>query len=112
MEPNRMQRLPGLMRRSDRIGQAGGVGSKAIAGAILNTAYRSPGGVPDQHATAADRAHSRGAESLELVTVAGSLLESSKELLQLSQVQIRGFIARREMTTEDLARQTAARRAN
>jgi len=98
------------MRRSDRIGQAGGVGSKSIADARRKAAYRPFGHSAPQDATAAERAHPRGAESLELVTVAGSLLESSKELLQLSHAQIGRFIARREMTAGDLTRRAAARR--
>src|SRR6187549_2817297 len=100
MDSNYTKRLPGLMRRPDhtgKAGKAGKVGSRSIARATLNTAYRSFARQPGQDATAAERAHSRGAESLELVTVAGSLLESSKELLQLSHVQIGRFVSRRGM---------------
>ena len=112
MEPNRAKRVHGLMRRSDRIGQAGGVGSKSIADAKRKAAYRPFAHSASQDATAAERAHSRGAESLELVTVAGSLLESSKELLQLSHAQIGRFISRRGMKVEELASYAGTRRPN
>ena len=109
MEAQGKKRGLGLMRRSERMGQAGRVGAKSIGNAVLAASYRPPvvGGGTD--ATAAERAHARGAESLELVVVAGSLLESSKELLQLSQVQIRQFVTRRAISPNELARQTAAR---
>ena len=109
MESNRLRRLPGLMRRTDRIGQAGRVGAKSIADATLNAAYRPSDGGAREEANAAERAHVRGAESLELVVVAGSLLESSKELLQLSHVQITQFMTRRAISADELARQAADR---
>ena len=109
MESNRLKRSPGLMRRTDRIGQAGRVGAHSITGATLHAASRPSDAAAHRQTTADERAHSLGAESLELVVVAGSLLESSKELLQLSRVQISQFIARRAMTADDLARQSAAR---
>ena len=109
MEAKLKKRGPGLMRRTDRMGQAGRVGAKSVGDAMLATSYRPSLGGSGKDATAAERAHARGAESLELVVVAGSLLESSKELLQLSQVQIRQFVTRRAITADELARQTSAR---
>ena len=100
------------MRRQERVGQAGTVGSKTVADARMNVTYRPFADRAGQDATAAERAHLRGAESLELVVVAGDLLESSKELLHLSHAQIRRFTGRRQMSLEDLARRAKERRSS